>query len=127
MDQTMEMLDCLAGHDDENGGLLINKEQRKRLWKLKIDLLEQLFPDGDYQSNAQQGESACSFLVRMFLEENNLERAWYFLEKEADFAIHMDTYDFEDAHTSPVLEGYKDGGWIRENGKNQSGELLEQL
>lgn len=125
--QTMEMLDCLAGHNDDDGGLLINKEQRKRLWKLKVDLLELLFPNGDYQSNAQQGESACSFLVRTFLEENNLERAWYFLEKEADFAIYMDTYDFDSSHTSPVLEGYSDGGWIRENGKNQSGELLEQL
>ena len=30
--QTMEMLDCLAGHNDDDGGLLINKEQRKRLW-----------------------------------------------------------------------------------------------
>ena len=39
----------------------------------------------------------------------------------------MDTYDFDSSHTSPVLEGYSDGGWIRENGKNQSGELLEQL
>lgn len=125
--QMMEMLDCLAGHNDDNGGLLFNKEQRKRLWNLKVDLLELLFPDGDYQSNAQQGESACSFLVRTFLEENNLERAWYFLEKEADFAIHMDTYDFEGAHTSPVLEGYMDGGWIRENGCNHSGELLNWL
>lgn len=125
--QTMEMLDCLAGHNDDDGGLLFNTKRRKRLWKLKVDLLELLFPDGDYQSNAQHGESACSFLVTTFLEENNLERAWYFLEKEADFAIHMDSYDFENAHTSPVLEGYKDGGWIMENGCNHSGELLSWL
>ncbi|MBQ4607752.1 MAG: hypothetical protein IJB15_13665, partial [Clostridia bacterium] len=30
-------------------------------------------------------------------------------------------------HTSPVLKGYGQHGWIRENGQNKSDELLQYL
>ena len=86
-----------------------------------------LFPNGDYQITAQLGEIACSFLCTAYLRKQNYEEAWSWLEKGADFAIHMDTYDFDAAHTSPILRGYLSGGWIMEAYGNRSQTLLEWL
>jgi hypothetical protein len=49
------------------------------------------------------------------------------LEKGADFAIHMDTYDFYAVHTSPILRGYSSGGWIMEAEGNRSQSMLYWL
>ena len=48
-------------------------------------------------------------------------------EKGADFAIHMDSYDFDATHTSPILRGYSSGGWIMEAEGNRSQSMLEWL
>ena len=48
-------------------------------------------------------------------------------EGDADFAFHMDTYDFEGKHTSPVLRGYSDGGFIPEAVGNTSQMTLNWL
>ena len=71
-----------------------------------------LFPDGDYHFKAQLGEQACSHSCDTYLKSQNYEEAWFWLEKGAEFAIHMDTYDFDSPHTSLVLHGYVEGGWI---------------
>ena len=39
----------------------------------------------------------------------------------------MDTYDFDTAHTSPILRGYSSGGWIMEADGNHSQSMLEWL
>ena len=49
------------------------------------------------------------------------------MEKAADFAIHMDTYDFDALHTSPALRGFSSGGWIMEAEGNRSQSMLEWL
>ena len=56
-----------------------------------------------------------------------MKTAWKWIEKSADFAINMDSYNFDAAHTSPVLRGYSDGGWIMEAEGNRSQSLLEWL
>ncbi len=63
----------------------------------------------------------------MLIRNNDLENAWNWIEKSADFAIHMDTYDFDAAHTSPILRGYSSGGWIMEAEGNRSQSMLEWL
>lgn len=111
----------------EDGKKLFSNEERMKLFELQINLLETLFPDKDYQLQAQLGEIACSHLVTICIKENDIEKVWYYLEKAVDFAIHMDTYDFEAPHTSPVLRGYSSGGWIVESNGNRSECLLEWL
>ncbi len=49
------------------------------------------------------------------------------MEKCVDFAIHMDTYDFEAPHSSLLFRNYADGGWIMEEDGNHSQALLDWL
>ncbi|MBQ7761246.1 MAG: helix-turn-helix domain-containing protein [Clostridia bacterium] len=111
----------------ENGKKLFSNEERMKLLELQVELLEALFPDKDYQLQAQLGEIACSHIATMLIRENNIKGAWHYLEKAVDFAIHMDTYDFNAPHTSLILRGYSSGGWIMESNGNHSQCLLEWL
>ena len=122
---TVEMIGCAASLKHDNDAFLYPPEDRIRLWKTEVGLLELLFPDGDYQIKAQFGEIACNFLCVTYLRRQEYEEAWKWLEKGAEFAIHMDTYDFDTPHTSPVLRGFAGGGWIMEADGNRSQSMLE--
>ncbi len=122
-----QMINLAVGQRHDDGEFIYPLEERIRLWKMKVALIELLFPDGDYQINAQSAEIACGFLCDVYLTKRNFEEAWYWIEKGADFAIHMDTYDFEAPHTSPILRGYVGGGWIMEATGNHSQSMLDWL
>lgn len=124
---TLEMIGLAVGQRHDDGSFFYSLEDRIRLWKTEITLLETLFPDEDYHFNAQLGESACSFLCTAYLRKGEHEEAWYWLQRGADFAVHMDTYGFETPHTSPVLRGYVSGGWIMEANGNRTQALLDWL
>ena len=124
---TAEMIKLAVGQRHDNGEFIYPLEDRIGLWKTEVDFLELIFPDGDYQFKAQLGEVACSFLCTAYLRKKNYEEAWKWLEKGAGFAIHMDTYDFDAPHTSPILRGYSSGGWIMEAEGNRSQSMLEWL
>lgn len=125
--QLIETIGCACGHCHDNGQMIYATEERGKLHKLQVDLLEVLFPDKDYRSLAQEGEIACGHLAHMFIRMGDSENAWKQIEKAADFAICMDTYDFDAPHSSPVLRGYSDGGWIMETEGNRSQSMLDQL
>jgi hypothetical protein len=118
---------AMGTHTRDDGSYFYSAEERIRLWKMQITLLETIFPDGDYQFSAQLGEITCRLLASAYLTQNNTESAWKWIEKCADFAIHMDTYDFEQPHSSLVLRGRVDGGWIRENGEGRCDGVIEWL
>ncbi len=124
---TAEMIELAVAQRHDNGEFIYPLEDRINLWKTEVGFLELLFPDGDYQIKAQLGEIACSFLCTAYLRKQNYEEAWNWLEKGANFAIHMDTYDFDAPHTSPILRGYSSGGWILEAEGNRSQPMLEWL
>ena len=124
---TAEMIELAVGQRHDNGEFIYPLEDRIHLWKTEVGFLELLFPDGDYQYKAQLGEAACSLLCTAYLRKQNYEEAWKWLEKSADFAIQMDTYDFDAPHTSPILRGYSSGGWIMEAEGNRSQSMLEWL
>ena len=124
---TAEMMERAVFQRHDNGEFMYPAEDRIRLWKTEVGFLELLFPDGDYQMKAQLGEVACSFLSAAYLREQNYEEMWTWLEKGANFAIHMDIYDFDAPHTSPILRGYCDGGWIMEAEGNRSQSMLAWL
>ena len=124
---TADMIYLAAGARHDDGNFIYAPEARAELMKTEIALLDLLFPDGDYQIKAQLGEIACSFLVSMYRRSGDMEQVWHWLEKGADFAIHMDTYDENASHTSPILRGYSDGGWIMEADGNRSQSLLDWL
>lgn len=125
--ELFSMIQCLVVHTDDDGKLVHTIEEQKELWKLSLDLLHTFFPDGDYQYCSQFGDIACSKLVTLYQRENDLVNMWYYIEKGAGFAIHCDTYGFDNPHTSLILRGYSDGGWIRENGENRSYNILNWL
>ena len=121
------MIELAVGQKHDNGEFIYPIEDRLRLWKTEVSFLDLLFPDGDYQIKAQLGEIACSFLYTAYLRKQNYEEAWNWLEKGADFAIYMDTHDFDAPHTSPILRGYSSGGWIMEAEGNRSQSILNWL
>jgi hypothetical protein len=125
--RTAEMIELAVGQRHDNGEFIYPLEDRIGLWKTEVSFLDLLFPDGDYQIKAQLGEVACSFLCTAYLRKQNCEEAWKWMERGADFAIHMDTYDFDAPHTSPILRGYSSGGWIMEAEGNRSQSMLEWL
>ena len=125
--QLISVIGCACGHRHDDDKMIYSTEDRIKLHKIQVDLLELLFPDKDYQYLAQEGEIACSHIAIIFIRNNDLENAWKWLEKSADFAINMDTYDFNAVHTSPVLRGYSDGGWIMEAEGNRSQSMLNWL
>ena len=125
--RTAEMIERAAVQRHDNGEFIYSLEDSIHLWKTEVGFLDLLFPDGDYQYKAQLGEAACSLLCTAYLRKQNYEEAWKWLNKSADFAIHMDTYDFDAPHTSPILRGYSSGGWIMEADGNRSQSLLEWL
>ena len=125
--QLISVIGCACGHRHDDDKMIYSTEDRIKLHKIQVDLLELLFPDKDYQYLAQEGEIACSHIAIIFIRNNDLENAWKWLEKSADFAINMDTYDFDATHTSPILRGYSDGGWIMEAEGNRSQSMLEWL
>ena len=127
INQLMSNLACLAGHMHDDRSFVYSKEDRIRLYRLQVELLELLFPDGDYQYEAQNGEIACSLLTTIHLREGDIESAWHFIERGAAFAMHADTYDPEAPHTSPVLRGYCGGGWLMEREGNDSAQMLHYL
>lgn len=124
---TAEMIEIAVRQCHDNEEFIYPLEDRIQLWKTEVQLLELLFPDGDYQIKAQLGEAACRFLCSSYLRKQEHEEAWHWIQKGADFAIHMDTYDFDAPHTSPILRGYSSGGWIMEAEGNRSQSMLEWL
>ncbi len=127
IDQLLSSIGCACGHRHDDGQMIYSSDERIALYKLQVSLLEMLFPDGDYQYAAQNGEIACSRIVDILMRNKDFEGAWYWIEKGVDFAIHSDTYSFDSPHTSLILRGYSDGGWIMEKSGNRSQTILEWL
>ena len=125
--ELLSMITCLSGHRGDDGKMIFSWGERKELRKLELDLIETIFHNGDYQYFAKYAEMVCSFFVTDSFREKDYDKVWYWLNKGADFAIHSDTYDFNVPHTSPLLRGYSDGGWIMEAEGNHSQSMLEWL
>ena len=113
----LEMIGIAASQRCDNNEFVYPLEDRIRLWKTRVTLLDLLFPDRDYLFYAQFGDQACTHLCSAYLEKGDYEEAWHWLEKRADFAIHMETYDFTAPHTSPILRGVVAGDWIGTGGE----------
>ena len=127
INQLLSVIGCACGHRHDDDKMIYSAEERIKLHTLQVNLLELLFPDQDYQYLAQEGEIACSMMAITYIRKNDLENAWKWLEKATDFAIDMDTYDFDAPHTSPILRGYSSGGWIMEAEGNRSQSMLNWL
>ncbi len=127
INQLLSSIGCACGHRHDDGQMFYSSDERIELYKLQVSLLEVLFPDGDYQYAAQYIEIACSRIVVILMRNKDFEGAWHWIEKGVDFAIHFDTYSFDSPHTSLILRGYSDGGWIMEKSGNRSQTILEWL
>ncbi|MBE6626665.1 MAG: helix-turn-helix transcriptional regulator [Ruminococcaceae bacterium] len=127
INQIAMSLHLIACHCHDDGSWVYSLEDRIALWKQEVAFIEILFPDGDYYPLADTAVTACCFLESSYRNLGDVDNAIYWLGKGCDFAINYDTYDFEAAHTSPALRGYKPGGWIMENGMNKSAVILDYL
>ena len=125
--QLIEAISSAPTHCRDDGKPIYSAREQMHLLETAVGLLELVFPDGDFQYAAQYGEIASSLLAIRQIRSGDLENAWKWLQKAADFALHMDTYGFDEAHTSPVLRGYVSGGWIPEACGNRSASLLRWL
>lgn len=125
--RVVEMLAIAAEQRHDDDSYIYSVEDRICLWKTRVALLELLFPDGDYLFYALYGDQACTYLCSLYLDKGDYEEAWYWLEKRADFVIHMETYDFNAPFTSPILRGVIPGGWIVIRGDEFSQKMLDWL
>lgn len=125
--RVVEMLGIAAQYRHDNNEFMYSLEDRIHLWKTRVALLELLFPDEDFLFYALFGDQACTHLCSLHLEKGDYEEAWYWLERRADFVIHMETYDFNAPFTSPVLRGVAPGGWVDVRGDEFSKKMLNWL
>ncbi len=125
--ELLSMIHCLQDHRDDNGEMIYSWEERKELNQFEINLLESLYPDGDYQQNAYCGAAATYFIFKDFFKKQDYENAWYWLERCVNYNIHADTYDFDAPHSTPILRGYADGGVIMEAEGNYSQIFLDWI
>ena len=125
--ELLSMIHCLKGHCDDNGKMIYSWEERKELNQFEIDLLECLYPDGDYQQNAYFGATASYFIFNDYFNKQDYENAWYWLERCVDYNVHADTYNYGVPHSTPILRGYADGGAIIEATGNYSQSFLEWI
>lgn len=123
----IETLGIAAKHRHDNNEFVYSAEDRISLWRTSVVLLELLFPDGNYLFYAQFGDQACTHLCSAYLEKGDYENAWHWLEKRADFVIHMETYDSNAPYTSPILRGVIPGGWIGVRGDEFLQKMLDWL
>ncbi len=127
INELLSMIHCLKGHCDDDGKMIYSWEERKEFNQFEIDLLECLYPDGDYQQNAYYGATASYFLFKDFFNKQDYDNAWYWLERCVDYNVHADTYDFDAPHSTPILRGFADGGWIMEAEGNYSQSFLDWI
>jgi len=125
--ELLSMIYCLKGHCGDNGKPLHSREERKELDQFEINLLECLYPDGDYQQNAYFGAVASYSIFRDFFKSQDYENAWLWLERCVDYNVHADTYDYDAPHSTPILRGYADGGVIMEADGNYSQSFLDWI
>lgn len=108
-----------------------SSEETIQIWKRIVDIIEIMFPDGDYQVFAQQAATACDCIARKYLQNGDEEQCLYWLERACDYIVYLDTYDVNPKdtapapHTSLALKGAKGSRWIKENGRTMSGEYLK--
>ncbi len=127
INELFAMIHCLKGHRDDNGKFIYSWEERKELSQFEINLLECIYPDGDYQHRAYYGATASYFIFKDFFKKQDYNNAWYWLEKCVDYNIHADTYGFDTPHSTLVLRGFADGGTIMEAEGNYSQSFLDWI
>ena len=127
VNELLSMISCLKGHCDDNGKMIYSWEERKELNQFEIDLLECLYPNGDYQNNAYYGATASYFIFKDFFKKQDYENAWIWLERCVDYNVHADTYDYDAPHSTPILRGFADGGVIMEAEGNYSQSFLDWI
>lgn len=114
-----------AQHDD--GKFIYSSDERKKLLQMSIDLLDFIYPDGDYGSMAQEGYQACGRLANYCLKEKDYDEVFYWLEKGVDFAIKSDLCTDDDIYTSLPLRGLSSGRLIIEEYGNLSQSTIDWL
>lgn len=122
-----EVMGILPGMLCDDGKPVYSHTERITMYGQIVSLIELLFPDGDYGFLAQEAIVACSMLVNICMHRGDTEGAIHWLQKGGEFVRYTDTYSPDAPHTSPVLKGYGQHGWIRENGQSKSDELLQYL
>ena len=125
--ELLSMIHCLKGHCDDSGKMIYSWEERNELNQFEINLLECLYPNGDYQQNAYYGATASYFIFKDFFKNQDYENAWHWLERCVDYNVHADTYDFDAPHSTPILRGFADGGVIMEADGNYSQSFLDWI
>lgn len=125
--QLVESMVLISGHCKESGEYVYSDDDKIKILSQTVDIVDTLYPDGDYQYKAQYVEQICYLLIGIYVKNNDFENVLYWIERASDCIICFDTYAFDAEHISPVFRGYSDGGWIPENGKNHSAEFLEYL
>ncbi len=100
---------------------------RIKLLKQILSIAKAIYCDGDYNYAAQYAAIACYRLSEIYAEKGDKENTIVSLEKEADYRILFDTYDWEAENTSPGVCGYNDGGWIPEPEGSTAAQMLKRI
>ncbi len=118
--------DLLATKDD-SGSNMYSDDEILELNQMCIDMFALYFPKGDYLYHAQYVEDAYRQMADIYASRNDAEKTVKFLKSAAEFAIHFDNTNPDDAHISPAAKGIVAGDVWCHNGHNSSYNLLEEL
>ncbi len=121
------LLRNIAYAKQDDGKLIYSAEERKKILQVEIDLLDLIYPDGDFQTRAQEGYQTCAFLANAYWNEKDYDKFFYWLDKGIDFAIKSDLCTDDDVYTSLPLRGWSGGGLIPEEDGNLTQWYLDWL
>lgn len=121
------LLRNIAYAKQDDGKLIYSAEERKKILKIEIDLLDLIYPDGDFQTRAQEGYQTCAFLANAYWNEKDYDKFFYWLDKGIDFAIKSDRCTDDGVYTSLPLRGRPSGYLIPEEGGNLTQWYLDWL
>ena len=122
-----QLMSIIAASRQDNGELVYTPDEQLRIHEQIVALIELLFPDGDYQILSQEAEIAAAQIAQVYLHRGDLDRFFYWFDKSCNFTVSMDRCRPDEAHTSPLLRGFADGGYIKENDKSRCQETYDGI
>lgn len=121
--QLDELMDCT----EKDGQPIYTEDEKLALMDMSVQMFRLLIPNGDFMFYAQYIEVLRSKMAAIHLRRNNTAGAIDCILEAADMAVHFDTYEAGQAHTSPLLRGMvSDERWWHDT-HNRSHALLEYL
>ena len=97
--------------------LVYTPDEQLRIHEQIVALIELLFQTEIIKFCRRKAEIAAAQIAQVYLHRGDLDRFFYWFDKSCNFTVSMDSCRPDEAHTSPLLRGFADGGYIKETAR----------